>query len=71
LVAGIECCHDQRAGPDNRYAERGASSIAAVLRSPSTVRWKRMRHGARSDTPAIFEPNIGASRCQPMPAPSG
>src|SRR4051794_32258610 len=55
------CCHDQRAGPDSTYAERGASSIAWVSRSPPFgVRWKRIRDGASSDTPAIFDPNIGA-----------
>ena len=69
--AGIECCHDQRALPASRYAERGASSTAATLRSPPTVRWKRMRQGESRETPATLEPNIGASRCHPMPAPAG
>ena len=30
-----------------------------------------MRHADSSDTPAMTSPNIGASRCQPIPAPAG
>ena len=70
FAGGMLCCHCQRACPSSTYAERGSSSATAVRRSTPLPRWNRKRHALASETPTTT-PNIGASRCQPMPAPAG